>query len=140
MRIDNITITAEASKAYQKYCCAITATELGDGDVEYLKNLAINAAVKGIDELVSATGVASNQPADVKATVKSQPYMKPSQPNPPVNDNTPNVGETRQFPNKSGHMTNYTLKYSQNKGEYFWLISNEESMKYGFPKYIKYEG
>lgn len=69
MTISSITITAEASKAYQKYCVALTAENLNDGDIDTLKNIAISESLKGIDELAGNVGQ-----ADVKTTVQTNQY------------------------------------------------------------------
>ena len=41
MNIKEVTVNAEASKAYQKYCVSLTAENLESNDLEILKNLAI---------------------------------------------------------------------------------------------------
>ena len=56
MEIKSITINAESSKNYQKYCFSITAENLTEGDVETLKNVAIKQSIKGINELAGAIG------------------------------------------------------------------------------------
>ena len=58
MEIKSITINAESSKNYQKYCFSITAENLTEGDVETLKNVAIKQSIKGINELAGAIGEA----------------------------------------------------------------------------------
>ena len=56
MEIKSITINAESSKNYQKYCFSITAENLTEGDVETLKKVAIKESIKGINELAGAIG------------------------------------------------------------------------------------
>ena len=56
MEIKSITINAESSKNYQKYCFSITAENLTEGDVETLKKIAIKESIKGINELAGAIG------------------------------------------------------------------------------------
>lgn len=56
MEIKSITINAESSKNYQKYCFSITAENLTEADVETLKNVAIKESIKGINELAGAIG------------------------------------------------------------------------------------
>ena len=56
MEIKSITINAESSKNYQKYCFSITAENVTEGDVETLKNVAIKQSIKGINELAGAIG------------------------------------------------------------------------------------
>ena len=56
MEIKSITINAESSKNYQKYCFSITAENLTEGDVETLKKIAIKQSIKGINELAGAIG------------------------------------------------------------------------------------
>ena len=58
MEIKSITINAESSKNYQKYCFSITAENLTEADVETLKNVAIKQSIKGINELAGAIGEA----------------------------------------------------------------------------------
>lgn len=59
MEIKTITITAEASKAYQKYCVALTAESIeGDEDINTLKHIAITKAMEGIEELAGNIGQA----------------------------------------------------------------------------------
>ena len=140
MDIKEVTIRVQTSKQYQVYETTITATNLSGNDIESIKQTAIAQSVSGLNLLCNSMGLSSTEQPKVENTVStSQDDVKtPSYMKTPTNG--PSVGETRQFPNKSGHTTAYTLKYSKTKDEYFWLISNEESMKYGFPKYIKYEG
>ena len=56
MEIKSITINAESSKNYQKYCFSITAENVTEADVETLKNVAIKQSIKGINELAGAIG------------------------------------------------------------------------------------
>ena len=56
MEIKSITINAESSKNYQKYCFSITAENVTEADVETLKNVAIKESIKGINELAGAIG------------------------------------------------------------------------------------
>ena len=57
MEVKTITITAEASKAYQKYCVALTAESIeGDEDINTLKQIAISKAMEGIEELAGCIG------------------------------------------------------------------------------------
>ena len=56
MEIKSITINAESSKNYQKYCFSITAENITEADVETLKNVAIKESIKGINELAGAIG------------------------------------------------------------------------------------
>ena len=70
MNIKEITVNAEASKAYQKYCVSLTAENLESNDLEILKNLAISEAIKGINQLANE--------ADVKPEVKFSTVVKPA--------------------------------------------------------------
>ena len=56
MEIKSITINAESSKNYQKYCFSITAENITKKKVETLKNVAIKQSIKGINELAGAIG------------------------------------------------------------------------------------
>ena len=69
MNIKEVTVNAEASKNYQKYCVSLTAENLESNDLEILKNLAISEAIKGINQLASE--------ADVKPEVKFSTVAKP---------------------------------------------------------------
>ena len=64
MNIKEITVNAEASKNYQKYCVSLTAENLKDDDLETLKNLAISEAIKGIDQLANDVDIKP----DIKVT------------------------------------------------------------------------
>ena len=70
MNIKEVTVNAEASKAYQKYCVSLTAENLESNDLEILKNLAISEAIKGINQLANE--------ADVKPEVKFSTVAKPA--------------------------------------------------------------
>ena len=70
MNIKEVTVNAEASKAYQKYCVSLTAENLESNDLEILKNLAISEAIKGINQLANE--------ADVKPEVKFSTVDKPA--------------------------------------------------------------
>lgn len=72
MEIKSITINAESSKNYQKYCFSITAENLTEGDVETLKKVAIKESIKGINELAGAIG-------ETKTTVSTTAAPAPRQ-------------------------------------------------------------
>ena len=72
MIIKSITINAESSKNYQKYCFSITAENLTEGDVETLKKIAIKESIKGINELAGAIG-------ETKTTVSTTAAPAPRQ-------------------------------------------------------------
>ena len=76
MEIKSITINAESSKNYQKYCFSITAENLTEGDVETLKKVAIKESIKGINELAGAIGEAKT----TVSTTGAQPASTPIQP------------------------------------------------------------
>ena len=76
MEIKSITINAESSKNYQKYCFSITAENLTEGDVETLKKVAIKESIKGINELAGAIGEAKttvSTTGEFKNTTNAQP-------------------------------------------------------------------
>lgn len=75
MEIKSITINAESSKNYQKYCFSITAENLTEGDVETLKKVAIKESIKGINELAGAIGEAKT----TVSTTGAQPAQAPRQ-------------------------------------------------------------
>ena len=69
MNIKEVTVNAEASRNYQKYCIAITAENLESEDLEILKNLAITESVKGIDQLANKVDIKP----DIKVTTVAKP-------------------------------------------------------------------
>lgn len=75
MNIKSITINAESSKNYQKYCFSITAENLTEGDVETLKKIAIKESIKGINELAGAIG----ETKTTVSTTGAQPAPAPRQ-------------------------------------------------------------
>ena len=82
MEIKSITINAESSKNYQKYCFSITAENLTEGDVETLKKIAIKESIKGINELAGAIGetkttVSTN--GEFRNAANAQPATTPRQ-------------------------------------------------------------
>ena len=68
MKIENVTITVEACKNFQKYGISLTASEVKASDFEVLKNSAITEAIKGINKLTN-----SMDPVEVKTTVNRVP-------------------------------------------------------------------
>lgn len=82
MIIKSITINAESSKNYQKYCFSITAENLTEGDVETLKKIAIKESIKGINELAGAIGETKTTVSTTdgfKNSTDSQPAPAPRQ-------------------------------------------------------------
>lgn len=75
MNIKSITINAESSKNYQKYCFSITAENLTEGDVETLKKIAIKESIKGINELAGEIG----ETKTTVSTTGAQPAPAPRQ-------------------------------------------------------------
>ena len=73
MEIKSITINAESSKNYQKYCFSITAENITEADVETLKNVAIKESIKGINELAGSIG-------EAKTTVSTNPGISTAAP------------------------------------------------------------
>lgn len=94
MEIKSITINAESSKNYQKYCFSITAENLTEGDVETLKKVAIKESIKGINELAGAIG-------ETKTTVSTTGGFRnaaDSQPAPAQRQAVPGVSTYRPRP------------------------------------------
>ena len=94
MEIKSITINAESSKNYQKYCFSITAENLTEGDVETLKKIAIKESIKGINELAGAIG-------ETKTTVSTTDEFRNSanaQPAPAPRQAVPGVPTYRPRP------------------------------------------
>ena len=92
MEIKSITINAESSKNYQKYCFSITAENVTEADVETLKNVAIKESIKGINELAGAIG-------ETKTTVSTTGGFRNSaeaQPSPAPRQTVPGVPTYRQ--------------------------------------------
>ena len=82
MEIKSITINAESSKNYQKYCFSITAENLTEGDVETLKKIAIKESIKGINELAGAIGETKttvSTTGEFRNATDSQPASAPRQ-------------------------------------------------------------
>ena len=82
MEIKSITINAESSKNYQKYCFSITAENLTEGDVETLKKIAIKESIKGINELAGAIGEAKttvSTTGGLRNSAEAQPTTAPRQ-------------------------------------------------------------
>ena len=82
MEIKSITINAESSKNYQKYCFSITAENVTEADVETLKNVAIKQSIKGINELAGAIGEAKTTVSTTggfRNSSESQPTTAPRQ-------------------------------------------------------------
>lgn len=133
MKLESITITAEASKAYQKYCASFTATDLHDGDLETLRNLAIMESIKGINLLANET---SDKP-EVKVAVNRDEVKRSSYPvkdtkRPTMYIKEPKVGDLKEF---NGQV--YKLCFNRNNNE--WFYSNQGNITKECPKYIKYE-
>ena len=82
MEIKSITINAESSKNYQKYCFSITAENLTEGDVETLKKIAIKESIKGINELAGAIGETKttvSTTGEFRNAANAQPATAPRQ-------------------------------------------------------------
>ena len=83
MEIKSITINAESSKNYQKYCFSITAENITEADVETLKNVAIKESIKGINELAGAIGETKTTVSTTggfRNSAEAQPASAPRQP------------------------------------------------------------
>lgn len=139
MIINEITITAEASKAYQKYCVALTAQDLNDGDIDCLKRMAITEALKGINELA---GNIEGKP-DVK--VNSQPRQpsyrtdnnyRPTQA--PIQQQAPVQNPYPQLASNIVHKGfAYKLCTNNQTGERFYALTNPDDVNSGAKKYVK---
>ena len=92
MIIKEVNVTASASKNYQKFDVSLTAEITTDQDFEQLKNIAINRALEGIDQLVNNNNpaeieVKTTQPTPVQPPVRresyptAQPIQRPAVPN-----------------------------------------------------------
>lgn len=128
MKINTITITAEASKSYQKFCVAITAENLEAGDMEKLKNITISEATKGIDALVSSTGVSSNEPAKVETKEEYTPAQYKVTPQ----------KQSKQGVESIWHNgVKYDKKFSKKNNQFFYVISDENLIDPAHPKYIQ---
>lgn len=77
MNIKEITVTATATKQYNKFEVSLTAEIIDDQDFEQLKNIAINKALSGVDQLVE------NSSATPEVKVQSTP-VQPTPVQPPV--------------------------------------------------------
>ena len=100
MEIKSITINAESSKNYQKYCFSITAENLTEGDVETLKKVAIKESIKGINELAGAIGETKTTVSTTggfRNSTESQPASTPRQAVPGVQTYRPRPVATSNY-------------------------------------------
>lgn len=103
MEIKSITINAESSKNYQKYCFSITAENLTEGDVETLKKIAIKESIKGINELAGAIGEAKTTVSTTggfRNAADSQPTTAPRQAVPVAQTYRPRTVATSNYNSK----------------------------------------
>ena len=100
MEIKSITINAESSKNYQKYCFSITAENVTEADVETLKNVAIKQSIKGINELAGAIGEAKTTVSTTggfRNAADAQPASAPRQSVPGVPTYRPRTVATSNY-------------------------------------------
>ena len=100
MEIKSITINAESSKNYQKYCFSITAENVTEADVETLKNVAIKQSIKGINELAGAIGEAKTTVSTTggfRNAADAQPASAPRQSVPGVQTYRPRTVATSNY-------------------------------------------
>ena len=100
MEIKSITINAESSKNYQKYCFSITAENVTEADVETLKNVAIKQSIKGINELAGAIGEAKTTVSTTggfRNATDSQPTTAPRQAVPGIPTYRPRPAGTSNY-------------------------------------------
>ena len=100
MEIKSITINAESSKNYQKYCFSITAENITEADVETLKNVAIKESIKGINELAGAIGETKTTVSTTggfKNSAETQPTTAPRQAVPGVPTYRPRPAGTSNY-------------------------------------------
>lgn len=130
MKLNSITITAEASKAYQKFGVSFTAEEVEKEDIQLLKNWAIKEAKDGIEKLCPT-------PEDAKVETKViQPYRK-SEPESVGDALTKHFEpETKIFQVDGGFCVEYKKCYNKAKGEFFYAKVDETQPG---PKYQKWE-
>ena len=103
MEIKSITINAESSKNYQKYCFSITAENLTEGDVETLKKIAIKESIKGINELAGAIGETKTTVSTTggfRNAADAQPATAPRQAVPGVPTYRPRTVTTSNYNSK----------------------------------------
>ena len=103
MEIKSITINAESSKNYQKYCFSITAENLTEGDVETLKKIAIKESIKGINELAGAIGETKttvSTTGGLRNSSEAQPASAPRQAIPGVSTYRPRTVTTSNYNSK----------------------------------------
>ena len=126
MEIKSITINAESSKNYQKYCFSITAENVTEADVETLKNVAIKESIKGINELAGAIGETKtivSTTGGFRNSTDAQPATAPRQAVPGVPTYRPSPVATSNYngpkPISDAQMRcliNYGYEESQIKG------------------------
>ena len=103
MEIKSITINAESSKNYQKYCFSITAENLTEGDVETLKKVAIKESIKGINELAGAIGETKTTVSTTggfRNSAAAQPATAPRQAVPGASTYRPRTVATSNYNSK----------------------------------------
>lgn len=90
LNIKEITVTATATKQYNKFEVSLTAEIIDDNDFEQLKDIAISKALHGVDQLVEN----SSATPEVKTTVQTPaqpPVQRSAYPTTPVQrPTTPN--------------------------------------------------
>lgn len=127
MIIETVTISAESSKAYQKYICSITARDLHEGDIDLLKKHVIAESLKGINEL--AAGIESNE--KVETVVNTTPSYRTG----PIENRVeegPVVGDKKQF---DGFWYKYC--FSKDRNSHFWALVDPNDANNGAKKYQK---
>jgi hypothetical protein len=75
MKIETITVTASASKNYQKYDVSLSASDITNEDIAKLQAAAIAASLNGINALCAAMP-ATPSTAEVYTSYKTSSYGK----------------------------------------------------------------
>ena len=131
MNIKEITVTASASKNYQKFDISITADNLTDNDFDTLKSLVISKALKGIDELTGSSegSTISVKLEEKKEYINTNTYQTPYKRNSfKTNYNTAPVAATNyNTPKMASEKQIETLKNLHYTGDLTTVTSQEAS-------------
>ena len=134
MDIKEVTIRVQTSRQYQVYETTITATNLSGNDIESIKQTAVAQSISGLNLLCNSMGLSNTEQPKVETTV-----IQPQQQSASKSNDMPEIGSTREFPNKAGtHTTRYKFCYSEKTKEHFWALLDPKAEQYGYSKYIKY--
>lgn len=126
MEIKSITITADASKNYQKFSVSFTAENLQKDDINILKNWAIKEAKDGVNKMSSESPV-----EEPKVEVKVQ-EQQPKQ-------ETPNTIKPQYVRRNINGFTYFLMDDKKDPNKKYWSAAHEDRLK-GAKAWLPYEG